>query len=110
MDIIISLLTQYPVIFIIVLIALCLGGLVNVVIILDRRFGLLGDKTPTTSDLLKVVNSIKEIAESTKEEAVLTNTNHLSSLPDAEREIYRIGAMLDKLNDTLIRIETRLNK
>lgn len=103
MDALIGFIIKNPTIGVVILILLCLGGLVQAIVILDNRFGLFGNKGPTMEELLKELLDIKK-------ETFLTNNNHLSQLPDAEREIYRIGAGIDKMNDTLIRIETRLTK
>lgn len=102
MDSIINYILKNPALAIIILILFCLGGLVNIVVILDKRFGFLGEKGPTMTDILKVMREIKE-------ETLLTNTNHLSTLPDAEREIYRIGQKMDKMSDTLVEIKTILS-
>ena len=83
------------------MIVFCLGGLVNIIIILDKRFGLLGNKGPTIDDLMTQVKLIQN--------------NHLHELPDMAQTLENIDSKVDKLairqidfGERIVRVETLL--
>lgn len=100
-----SLITQSPATAIIAMLVFILGGVINLAIVVERKFGFLGGKKP---DFGEAFNNLNKKLEMISNEVVLTNTNHLSHLPDTERGIERIEMKLDKMNDTLVGIKVLL--
>lgn len=96
MDWFVSLIQKSPEIAIIAMLVFILGGLINIAIPIFRKFGVLGDKEPDLAEIMK--------------ELQLISSNHLSHLPESEKAIERIENKLDKMNDTLIRIESALTR
>jgi len=96
-----TLIQQDPVVGIIAMLVFGLGGLVHIAIMLMNRFGINGKKGPTTTDIMG--------------ELQVMQGNHLHELPEiAEnvRESLKSSArqeqMLQKINDTLIEIKTKM--
>lgn len=69
MDTIAQFIVSNPTVSIVLLVLFCLGGLVNVIIILDKQFGLFGTKTP--AHMQKMQNTVDNIRD-----------NHLQHLAD----------------------------
>ncbi len=103
-----ELVKQDPIIGIIAMLVFGLGGLIHIAILLINRFGWLGKKGPTVSDVY--------------DEVQIMQGNHLHELPEiaanmrasmalateALKSNGRQEQMLQKMNDTLIEIKTKM--
>ena len=90
-----------PTVAIIAMLVFGLGGLVHIATILINRFGLGGKKGPTVRDVMSEIKVMQG--------------NHLHELPEiaenqreALKAIGRQEQMLQKINDTLIEIKTKM--
>lgn len=109
-----TLLTQNASLAIIAMLVFILGGIVNIFLIAERKFGWFGTKHP---DLTDAFQKLSEQIATVHEEVHLTNSNHLSHLPEAELAIQRIESyaiantrLLEKMNDTLVEIKVLIDK